>query len=203
MNEKRERRLLGDALKVSVRADGEAGPRTLVGHAALFDTPYDIGDVRSWGFREVIAPGAFAAALAEQQDVRALWNHDEGAVLGRSRAGTLRLAEDVRGLAVEIDVPDTQVGRDVAELVRRGDVSQMSFAFAVRDEAWSIGDDGVETRRITRVDLFDVSPVTYPANANTEIALRDATARVLEERQRAASGASQMRLRRLALLGLE
>lgn len=203
MNEKRERRLLGDALKVELRAEGDAAPRTLVGHAALFETPYDIGDVKTWGFREVIAPGAFAAALAEQQDVRALWNHDEGAVLGRTRAGTLRLVEDVRGLAVEIDVPDTQVGRDVAELVRRGDVSQMSFAFAVRDEAWSIGDDGIETRRITRVDLFDVSPVTYPANANTEIALRDATARVLEERQRAASGASQMRLRQLALLGLE
>lgn len=197
-----ERRLSG-AVQAQVRAEGEATTRTLVGHAALFDSPYDVGNIAKWGFREIIAPGAFAAAIAEQQDVRALWNHDESQVLGRTRSGTLKLAEDARGLAVEIALPDTQLGRDLGELVRRGDVSQMSFGFVVREETWGTV-DGVDVRRITRADLFDVSPVTYPANVNTEIALRGATARALEERQRAADvGAAQMRTRRLVLLGLE
>ena len=98
-----ERRVAGD-LGIEQRADG-AGDK-LVGYAAVFNSPsQDLG-----GFREQIAPGAFSQAIAEGADVRALWNHDNSQVLGRTSAGTLSLAEDDRGLRVEIDLPDTQAG---------------------------------------------------------------------------------------------
>jgi HK97 family phage prohead protease len=159
---------------VELRADGD-GPRRLVGHAAIFDTDTDIGPVDSWGWRERIAPGAFRTAIAED-DVRALFNHDPNIVLGRNRAGTLRMLEDAVGLAVDILVPDTVYGRDVLTLIERGDVSQMSFGFAIRTggQMWEEMPDGVIRRTIKDVQLFDVSPVTFPAFPATDVAVREA-----------------------------
>lgn len=147
-----------------LRADG--GKRTLTGYAAVFGAQADIGGY----FREVIAAGAFATTL-QQDDVRALFDHDSGRLLGRKSTGTLRLEEDAKGLRVEIDLPDTSDGRDVAQLVERGDLDGMSFGFIVRKEQW---DETVEppTRTILDVELREVSAVTFPAYADTSLALR-------------------------------
>ena len=139
--------------------------RTIGGYAAVFGSTADIGD----SFREIIAPGAFASALS--QDVRALIDHDSGRVIGRTTAGTLRLAQDATGLAVEIDLPDTSDGRDLATLIERGDVSGMSFGFIVTKQTWDETGD-IPTRTIEAVDLREVSVVAFPAYDDTSIALR-------------------------------
>ena len=92
---------------LEVRAAG----RRLEGYAAVFDSEAPIG-----AFRESIRPGAFRAALATGKDVLALVDHDPARLLGRTGSGTLRLSEDSRGLAFELDVPDTQLGRDILAL---------------------------------------------------------------------------------------
>lgn len=153
-----------DRLHLETRAEGEA--RHIVGHAAVFNTETDIG---GW-FREKIAPGAFARAIA-QDDVRALFNHDANYVLGRNKAGTLTLSEDDKGLAIDIVPPDTSFARDLLVSLERGDVSQMSFGFRVLKELWDdTGDTAVRT--LVEVELFDVSPVTYPAYPTTDAAVR-------------------------------
>lgn len=149
------------------RRDGEA-PR-IVGHAAVFNQlSEDLG-----GFREQIAPGAFSAAIKED-DIRALFNHNPDHVLGRNRAGTLSLREDDKGLAIEIVPPDTQMARDLMISMDRGDITQMSFGFRVRPNGynWAEDNDGVVIRTLTAVRLFDVSPVTYPAYPQTDVAVR-------------------------------
>lgn len=157
-----------DGLKIE-RREGKA-PR-LEGHAAIFNAlSEDLG-----GFREQIAPGAFADAI-KSDDVRALFNHDSNYVLGRNLAGTLHLSEDARGLAIAIDLPDTQTIRDlVAAPIERGDVSQMSFGFSARPNGqnWAKDDEGRVVRTLTKVRLFDVSPVTFPAYRQTDVAVRE------------------------------
>lgn len=165
----------------------DGSPAVLRGHAAVFDSlSEDLG-----GFREKIAPGAFADAI-QTDDVRALLNHDPNFVLGRNRAKTLRLAEDARGLAIEIDMPDTQAARDLTVLIGRGDITQMSFGFAVRagGQDWHKDDNGTAIRTLKKVRLFDVSPVTFPAYAATDVAVR-------EWRTWAATTAARPMLRRL------
>lgn len=155
-----------------LRVITDGAPR-IAGHAALFDTiSEDLG-----GFRERIRPGAFAASLAGD-DVRALFNHDPNVILGRNRAGTLRLAEDAQGLAIEIDPPDTQGARDLLVSIARGDVSQMSFGFAVNagGQVWEKDAEGRVLRTLPAVRLFDVSPVVFPAYPDTAVAVRALTA---------------------------
>lgn len=156
-----------DGVTVEKRAD--AAP-VLRGHAAVFDSlSEDLG-----GFREKIAPGAFADAI-QTDDVRALLNHDPNILLGRNRSKTLRLAEDQKGLAIEIDLPDTQAARDLSVLIARGDLTQMSFGFSVRPggQEWAKDDNGAAIRTLKKVRLFDVSPVTFPAYAATDVAVRE------------------------------
>jgi len=143
----------------------------LAGHAAVFDQlSEELGFFES--FREIIKPGAFSETL-KTADVRALWNHDPNFPLGRVRAKTLRLAEDAVGLAVEIDMPDTDYARNIMALVERGDVNQMSFAFSVPDggDDWKRSDEGL-VREVKAVNLFDVSPVTFPAYTQTDLGVR-------------------------------
>lgn len=149
-----------------VRATGGEGGREFVGYAAVFNQlSEDLG-----GFRERIRPGAFAATL-EEDDIRAVWNHNSDLVLGRVKAGTLELEEDARGLKVTIRPPDAQWARDHSQSIERGDVDQMSFAFqTVRDE-WEYL-PGAPIRELVQVRLFEVSPVTFPAYPQTEIGLR-------------------------------
>lgn len=159
-----EKRILTGELEV--RADDDSPPQ-LVGYAAKFNTLSE----EMWGFREQIAPEAFNRALKEKHDVRYLVDHDPGRILGRTKSGTARLGVDKVGLRAEVDLPDTQAGRDILESVKRGDVSGMSFAFRVGVEEWDEKADP-PVRTIKDVDLFDVSAVTYPAYPETEVSAR-------------------------------
>lgn len=159
-----ERRVMADA-RMEVRQEGERP--VLRGYAAVYGQwSEDLG-----GFRERIAPGAFGRALAGA-DVRALWNHDSAFVLGRTKAGTLRLRDDEHGLFVEIDPPDSLLGQAWVESVRRGDVSQMSFAFSIEKAEHTWGEDGTREQTLRDVTLFEVSPVTFPAYPQTELDVR-------------------------------
>jgi len=152
-----------------LRVEQREGERPqILGHAAVFEQlSEDLG-----GFREQIAPGAFARAVRED-DVRALWQHDDRYVLGRTRSGTLSLAEDEEGLAVDITPPDTQWARDFTESIRRGDVDQMSFGFLARRDVWVEDEQGEVIRTLLDVQLFDVSPVTFPAYPQTSVEARN------------------------------
>lgn len=148
-----------------VRAEGQAKP-VIRGYAAVYDSlSEDLG-----GFREKIAVGAFSRALRDGQDVVALINHDDNLVLGRSSAGTLRLASNQKGLLATIDPPDTQASRDMQELIKRGDVQGMSFAFRVIRDEWDLKQTP-PVRTLLDADLFDVSVVTQPAYRETEVGM--------------------------------
>jgi HK97 family phage prohead protease len=143
-----------------------AGNR-LEGYAALYNSPsVDLG-----GFVEVIRPGAFARSLASNPDVLALFNHDARHVLGRTTAGTLRLAEDSKGLRFEIDVPSTQTGRDLLVSVGRGDISGASFAFRAAADNWIAGNAGM-LRELHDVEPLDVTVTATPAYPDTTVARR-------------------------------
>lgn len=183
-----ERRALAAAPEV--RADN--GVKVARGYAALFNSEADIGGY----FREVIAPGAFGETL-KTADVRALIDHDTGRVIGRSSAGTLRLTEDEKGLSVEIDLPDTSDGRDLAVQLERGDISGMSFGFIVTHDEWDETSDP-PTRTIHAVDLREVSAVAFPAYADTEIALRALESAKDEARKAQAERNAKMAQARIA-----
>jgi uncharacterized protein len=153
--------------ELTVEARGN-GMFVLSGYAAVynrFSLPLREGGTP---FREVIRPGAFDRILNRQrgkQDVVALLNHDSNLILGRTSSGTLELSSDERGLKYTVIPPDTQVGRDTLELVRRRDLRGSSFAFAVdaKGEHWT-SDDGGTVREIRDVSLLaDVSVVLTPA----------------------------------------
>lgn len=146
----------------------EKEKRKMTGHAAVFGEPADIG---GW-FREQIEPGAFKSSI-RKDDVRALFNHNPDYVLGRNTAGTLTMSEDEKGLKVSIDPPDTDYARNLSHLIERGDINQMSFAFQVLEEEWIRGEKKeLDLRKLKKVRLFDVSPVTFPAYEGTDIAVR-------------------------------
>lgn len=153
---------------------GDDGVRQIVGYAAVFDTPTTIrgafGD-----YTERIRPGAFAKTIQEA-DVRALINHNESLVLGRNKAGTLRLSEDQIGLRMEIDLPATSYARDLMASMGRGDINQSSFAFSPITQEWQRAQtiDQVDERTLNEVRLYDVSVVTYPAYPDTTSAVRQA-----------------------------
>lgn len=164
-----QRRSVPAQLEVRAKSDGGY---TLFGHAAVFhDLSENLG-----GFRERIDPGAFAKVLSGRPDTRALFNHDPNLVLARTTNGTLRMSEDEIGLHYEADVADTTYGRDLKVLLERGDVTQSSFAFRVAagGDEWL---EDQETGGLIRVisefsQLFDVSPVTYPAYPTTDSGAR-------------------------------
>lgn len=141
-------------------------PAMISGYASIFNSKTSIGDY----FEEVIAPGAFAKSIAENSDVRGLFNHNWDKVLGRTKSGTLRLMEDERGLKFEVDLPNTVAARDLAESMDRGDIDQCSFGFYATEEKW---DYSVEPalRTVLEVELYEISVVSIPAYEDTEVAL--------------------------------
>jgi len=170
---KTERRTISAELsgaRIERRQDDDA-PDRLAGYGAVYydgtpETEYEL-----WtNCVERIMPGAFDRAVRED-DVRGLFNHDRNLILGRVKAGTMRIKTDKRGLWYEIDVPDTQPGRDTATSVERGDVTGSSFSFYVKEVTWR--DEGdLEIREINDVELFDTGPVTFPAYEGTTSAAR-------------------------------
>lgn len=144
-----------------------AGNHKLVGYAAVFNQLSEpLGN-----FRELIRPGAFTRTLQAGADVRALVDHDPSRIIGRTKSGTLQLREDNRGLLANIDLPDTSVGHDLYESVKRGDLSSMSFGFRSIEDTWPTRD----RRELIQCDLLDVSVVTFPAYPQTEVQVRGAT----------------------------
>lgn len=124
-------------------------------------------------FVEVIAPGAFSRSLRERPDVRSLAHHDRAKVLGRTKAGTLRLAEDGEGLAFENDIPDTSVGRDAREDVRSGNIDGCSFHGFIKRSTLEYRQGRPALHTIYEVSLDEVTPVcTFPAYDTTSVAVR-------------------------------
>lgn len=162
-----------------------AGGNTVIGYAAVFGETTDIGGF----FREVIARGAFTKTL-KTADVRAYYGHERARLLGRTSANTLRLNEDAKGLAVEIDLPDTSDGRDVKTLIERGDITGMSFGFIVTRQEWDETGD-IPTRTIFEVELREVSIVSEPAYDGTSLALRSLDDARKEKRQQNFSAAAR------------
>lgn len=174
-----------EGLRIEARAQGK--PPVITGHAAVFNQwSEDLG-----GFREQISKGAFAAAIG-RDDVRALINHDPNLVLGRNLAGTLRLVEDAKGLAIEIDPPDTQAARDLLVSMQRGDITQMSFSFRTVEDSWDTI-DGKPHRTVKEVQLYDVSPVTFPAYRQTDVGTRS-LAEIAEAGQKALEAQAAVKL---------
>lgn len=167
MNEKREVCTFGGLVEMRAGAGEDDPPPVIAGHAAIYNAlSEDLG-----GFKEKIEPGAFAKTIGD--DIRALFNHDRNIVLGRTRAKTLRVGQDDKGLTVEIDPPDTSQARDVVELIRRRDLSQMSIGFQTLAHKWEENPDtGEMIRTLLEVRLFDVSVVTIAAYPQTQVGLR-------------------------------
>lgn len=165
MTKKRESRTF-DITKLKTRDATDNESAKITGYAAVFNSKTSIGD---W-FEEIIEPGAFARSLSENGDIRALFNHNWDNVLGRTKSGTLRLEEDERGLKFDIELPNTSVGRDLAESMERGDINQCSFGFWITEETW---DYSVEPalRTVHEVELYEISVVSIPAYDDTEAAL--------------------------------
>ncbi len=163
-----------DGIEWRSAGDPSSNETTLRGHAAVFNSmSEDLG-----GFREIIEPGFFRAALRKSPDVRLLFNHDPNYVMARTASQTLDLREDQRGLHVFAAV-DKRISwtKDLRTSMLRGDIDQMSFAFTIGEggDDWAVAEDGtvVRTLRADGADqLFDVSVVTYPAYRATEVSMR-------------------------------
>jgi len=142
---------------IELRAEGDG--RTFTGYASVFNEPS-----LPLPFTEIVKPGAFKRAIQSRNRIMLLWNHDTSNPLASTRNGSLQLAEDARGLKVTATLPDTTLGRDIAELVRTGVIDAMSFGFSVKKDSWS--QDG-NTRYLEDVSLYEVSLVSTPAYEQT------------------------------------
>jgi uncharacterized protein len=170
-----ERRFVAQA---ELRAAGEADAPVFEGHAVVYDQWTTIRDWWIGEFEERIVPGAAAVTIRED-DIAFLVNHDASLLLARSRAGegTLELGEDAVGVTARASLdPRLSYARDVAIALERGDLNGMSFGFTVEEDEWEIlpGPNGGERyrRSITRLRMFDVSVVTFPAYEGADAGLR-------------------------------
>ena len=175
-NEIEIRSLIGD-LHIESREEGIVS-RTIVGYAAKFESWSD--PIMGW-FREKIARGAFDGC--ELSDVIMCFNHNTDSILARTTSGTLRLEVDDVGLRFAFEAPNTTLGSDMLELVRRGDVSKCSFRFGVKQDEWQSADEqndlAMDERTILKFSrVADVSLVVFPAYPETEASVRH-----LEERK--------------------
>lgn len=158
--------------------EDEGQDPTIEGYFSVFNSNYEIAP----GMTESVAPGAFSRSL-QGGDIRALINHDSTLVLGRTKAHTLELHEDERGLWGKITVnPNDRDAMNLYERVKRGDVDQCSFGFAIVKEETDFRDDGSVHWTIQDVDLYEVSPCTFPAYEATSIAARTAERDELQKR---------------------
>ena len=161
------RQLRAIATQFETREDGDTPHIT--GYFAVFNSVYEIGP----GMTESVAPGAFSKAIAGG-DIRALVNHDTTLVLGRTKAGTLELREDSRGLWGDITInPNDRDAMNLYERVKRGDVDQCSFGFGEPfTEDTEVNDDGSVHWTLKEVNLHEVSACTFPAYKDTNISAR-------------------------------
>ena len=165
MSNREMRQLRTVGTNFETREDG--GNLSIEGYFAVFDSIYEIAP----GMSESIAPGAFSKTLSG--DIRALINHDTTLVLGRTKANTLQLREDAHGLWGSITInPKDGDALNLYERVKRGDVDQCSFGFDILNEETDFRDDGSVHWTIKEVELYEVSPCTFPAYEETNISAR-------------------------------
>lgn len=154
------------------------GSLFIEGYFSVFNTNYEMGH----GMSESIASGAFSETLGN--DVRALINHETRLVLGRSSAGTLELKEDSHGLWGKISInPNDSDAMNLYERVKRGDVSQCSFGFEIVEEETDFRDDGSVHWTVRKVNLYEVSVVTFPAYEDTGVSARHAQLEEIKKRE--------------------
>lgn len=184
---------------VHTRADGEGMPKEIGGIAAVVNSATDLGY-----FEEVILPGAFDYALNKEYDIRCLFNHEAELILGRTKADTCKVFVNADGNLEYTWVPDYEnpTHMSVVRSIMRGDITQSSFAFTIKEQTWSESTKyGTMGKRTIKVidELFDVSPVTYPAYEETEADARSAMAmrdqeREIEEAKRSQAAADVIKL---------
>lgn len=156
----------------------DSGNLSIEGYFAVFDSKYEIAP----GMSESIAPGAFDNTLSG--DIRALINHDTTLVLGRTKANTLQLKTDAHGLWGHIDInPNDTDAMNLYNRVQRGDVDQCSFGFNILNEETDFRENGDIHWTIKEVELFEVSPCTFPAYEETNIAARERERETLMKRK--------------------
>ena len=171
-----ERKMRTVSTEFLTREDG--GTPTIEGYFSVFNSIYEIAP----GMTESVAPGAFSRSL-QGGDVRALTNHDSTLVLGRTKAHTLELHEDERGLWGKVSInPNDRDAMNLYERVKRGDVDQCSFGFEIVQEETDFREDGSVHWTIRDVNLFEVSACTFPAYEETNIAARSAERQDLQKR---------------------
>ena len=184
---------------VIARSEGENMPKEIGGIAAVINSVTDLGY-----FEEVIERGAFDNALNKEYDIRCLFNHEAELILGRTKASTCNVFVNADGNLEYTWIPDYEnpTHMSVVRSIMRGDITQSSFAFTIKEQKWSestkYGSMGKRTITIIE-DLYDVSPVTYPAYADTEadarsiVALRDQEQEI-EEAKRSQASADVLKL---------
>lgn len=167
-NELEKRELISSGIEIREQEDGT---RTIEGYAVKWDKKSEV--LGYWyKFREQFRKGSFANSL-QNDDQRALWSHDTSQVLGRTKNGTLRLSEDDIGLRFELDLPNTTLGNDAYETIKRGDVDGVSFGFQKLVEEWDETDPENIIRTITNAKLLEISPVAFPAYPDSEVSARN------------------------------
>jgi hypothetical protein len=187
---KQERRTITGS--VHARAIGDGMPKEIGGIAAVVNSVTDLGY-----FEEVITPGAFDYALSREYDIRCLFNHESDLILGRTKAETCKVFVNADGNLEYTWIPDYEnpTHMSVVRSIMRGDITQSSFAFTIKEQSWadSTKYGTMGKRTITMIDeLFDVSPVTYPAYSETEADARSIIKMRDEELQIQAAEQSQI-----------
>lgn len=174
MKEEQKRTLL---TKYETREEQD-GQKVIAGYFAVFNSETELWQ----GAYESVDPGAFDDTLGN--DIRALTNHNATLVLGRSKAGTLKLSKDSHGLWGEISINENDTDAlNLYERVKRGDVDQCSFGFNILGEETEWRDDGTVKWTLKKVDLHEVSVCTFPAYADTGVQARHREVEQYREKQ--------------------
>ena len=162
---------------LKVREATEQEEKVIEGYFVVFDSVTEL-----WpGCFEEIARSAFDDTL--ENDIRALINHNTELVLARTKSGTLTLRVDEKGLWARIVVNENDIDAlNLYARVQRGDVDQCSFGFNVLDEDIEYRDDGTTKWTINKVDLHEVSVVTFPAYEDTGVQARKREFEEIKER---------------------
>ncbi len=185
--------------------ESENGARTITGYAVKWEMKsHTMGYWQR--FKEQFRKGAFTDSLTKD-DQLALWSHDTSQVLGRTKNGTLRLFEDEIGLRFELDLPNTTLGNDAYETIKRGDVDGVSFGFQMVKQEWDEADPDNIIRSVTNAKLVEISPVAFPAYPDSQVSARsdDPYKEYVDERNRLdkPSIIAEQRARELQLLKLK
>lgn len=143
------------------------GTRTISGTIPYNSRSCDLGS-----FFEVIAPGAFAGALAPGADVLCLRDHDQKLLMGRSTSGTLVLTDSPAGLTFRCVLPKTQSATELAESIDRQDLTGVSFGFTTNADVWTSDEQGNVLRTLISVNLAEISPCSFPAYTASSVSIR-------------------------------